>query len=126
MFVCVGPVREVAAEEVIRGVERLPALSMVVRRNALEQDAIEDTARWYQDLGDQDLPESMPRGTYVPIDPCQALIAAIQPGSDGVMAFKPRKTLNHGRHGIHGKKKALLRYIRCVLWLDSWPVILGR
>ena len=77
------PLPESFSEEVIRGVERLPALSMVVRRNALAQDAIEDTARWDRDLGDrdlgdQDLPESMPRGTYVPIDPCQALIAAIR------------------------------------------------
>ena len=72
------PLPESFSEEVIRGVERLPALSMVVRRNALAQDAIEDTARWDQELGDQDLPESMPRGTYVPIDPCQALIAAIR------------------------------------------------
>jgi len=67
------PLPESFSEEVIRGVERLPALSLVVRRNALGQDGIEEAAGWGQEL-----PEAMPRGTYVPIDPCQGVIAAIR------------------------------------------------
>ena len=67
------PLPESFSEEVIRGVERLPALSLVVRRNTLGQDGIEEAAGW-----EQELPEAMPRGTYVPIDPCQGVIAAIR------------------------------------------------
>jgi len=67
------PLPESFSEQVIRGVERLPALSLVVRRNALGQDGIEEAAGW-----EQELPEAMPRGTYVPIDPCQGVIAAIR------------------------------------------------
>jgi len=67
------PLPESFSEEVIRGVERLPALSLVVRKNALGQDGIEEAAGW-----EQELPEAMPRGTYVPIDPCQGVIAAIR------------------------------------------------
>jgi len=56
------PLPESFEQEVLRGVDRLPALSAVVRLNAPEEDS-ESMAR---------------RGTYVPIDPCQGVIAAIR------------------------------------------------
>lgn len=54
-------------QEVVRGVERLPGLSAVVRLSADSSgnSSIEDEA-------------SQQRGTYVPIDPCQGVIAAIR------------------------------------------------
>jgi len=57
------------ATDVIRGVKRLPALSTVVRLSAQEDrfDELDDS----QETTDL-------RGTYVPIDPCQAVIAAIR------------------------------------------------
>lgn len=57
------------ATDVIRGVKRLPALSAVVRLSAQEDrfDELDDS----QETTDL-------RGTYVPIDPCQAVIAAIR------------------------------------------------
>ena len=57
------------ATDVIRGVQRLPALSAVVRLSAREDrfDELDDS----QETTDL-------RGTYVPIDPCQAVIAAIR------------------------------------------------
>ena len=57
------------ATDVIRGVQRLPALSAVVRLSAQEDrfDELDDS----QETTDL-------RGTYVPIDPCQAVIAAIR------------------------------------------------
>ena len=56
------PLPESFEQEVLRGVDRLPALSAVVRLSAPEEDS-ESMAR---------------RGTYVPIDPCQGVIAAIR------------------------------------------------
>jgi len=56
------PLPESFEQEVLRGVDRLPGLSAVVRLNAPEEDS-ESMAR---------------RGTYVPIDPCQGVIAAIR------------------------------------------------
>lgn len=57
------------ATDVIRGVQRLPALSAVVRLSAQEDRFDEsDETQEPTDL----------RGTYVPIDPCQAVIAAIR------------------------------------------------
>lgn len=57
------------ATDVIRGVKRLPNLSAVVRLRAQEDrfDELDDS----QETTDL-------RGTYVPIDPCQAVIAAIR------------------------------------------------
>ncbi len=57
------------ATDVIRGVKHLPALSAVVRLSAQEDrfDELDDS----QETTDL-------RGTYVPIDPCQAVIAAIR------------------------------------------------
>lgn len=56
------PLPESFEQEVLRGVDRLPGLSAVVRLSAPEEDS-----------------ESMVRrGTYVPIDPCQGVIAAIR------------------------------------------------
>lgn len=56
------PLPESFEQEVLRGVDRLPGLSAVVRLSAPEEDS-ESMAR---------------RGTYVPIDPCQGVIAAIR------------------------------------------------
>jgi hypothetical protein len=56
------PLPESFEQEVLRGVDRLPALSAVVRLSAPGEDS-ESMAR---------------RGTYVPIDPCQGVIAAIR------------------------------------------------
>lgn len=57
------------ATDVIRGVKRLPNLSAVVRLRAQEDrfDELDDS----QETTDL-------RGTYVPIDPCQAVLAAIR------------------------------------------------
>ncbi|MFN9346424.1 MAG: hypothetical protein ACK6DQ_07495, partial [Planctomycetota bacterium] len=57
------------ATDVIRGVQRLPALSTVVRLSA-QQDR-------FDELDDSQETTDL-RGTYVPIDPCQAVIAAIR------------------------------------------------
>jgi len=57
------------ASDVIRGVGRLPALSAVVRLSAQQ-------AR-FDEMDDSHETTSL-RGTYVPIDPCQAVIAAIR------------------------------------------------
>ncbi|MFN5394124.1 MAG: hypothetical protein ACK5EO_09450, partial [Planctomycetota bacterium] len=57
------------ASDVIRGVGRLPALSAVVRLSA-QQDR-------FDEVDDSHETTSL-RGTYVPIDPCQAVIAAIR------------------------------------------------
>jgi hypothetical protein len=57
------------ATDVIRGVQRLPALSAVVRLSAQEDR--------FDESDDSQEPTDL-RGTYVPIDPCQAVIAAIR------------------------------------------------
>jgi hypothetical protein len=57
------------ATDVIRGVQRLPALSAVVRLSAQEGR--------FEELEDSQETTDL-RGTYVPIDPCQAVIAAIR------------------------------------------------
>lgn len=59
------------AVEVLRGVQRLPALSAVVRLSVQEGDE-----GWQDSAQVEESPEQ--RGTYVPIDPCQAVIAAIR------------------------------------------------
>jgi len=57
------------ATDVIRGVKRLPNLSAVVRLRAQEDR--------FDELDDSHETTDL-RGTYVPIDPCQAVIAAIR------------------------------------------------
>ncbi|MCY3005857.1 MAG: hypothetical protein NTV29_07755 [Planctomycetota bacterium] len=62
------------SEEVIRGVERLPALSVVVRLACGGQVG----SLWSDSQDQVESSERIDRGTYVPIDPCQGVIAAIR------------------------------------------------
>jgi hypothetical protein len=75
------------AQEVIRGIERLPGLSAVVRLSAqVDREPSWTETQEPEEFGEPDeIAESDElgastdqKGTYVPIDPCQAVIAAIR------------------------------------------------
>ena len=69
------PLPKSFSRAVLRGVQRLPALSAVVRMSA----ASEDRESWVDSQEFFQAQESTTRrGTYVPIDPCQGVIAAIR------------------------------------------------
>jgi len=77
-------------EPVLRGIERLPAVSMVVQvvidgevpANSEEEEVgsdEEEDASWLEDASESKVePTLLPHATYVPIDPCQAVISALR------------------------------------------------